>query len=227
MDCNGREKLSIYKGEPAKRISATFRLIFLPLSFQIEQFMKISVLLVTLLSLPRLANAQQATPAPGRHTVSIGILGLAPSAGLEYEQHLGKHWALAVQGTRYFSADYPGNQVALVGRCYFRSAAPGGLYAQLSAGAFTHQGQASPERYPGSPVNQDTYPTTVHGQGGGLGLGYRWDLGPRLALNSLAGLKLYLHDINRKGGPTYVGDWYAAGQPGSVIDAQLSLSYLF
>jgi hypothetical protein len=190
--------------------------------------MKTPLLFVSLLGLARLASAQETTPAPVRHTVSVGVLGLAPSVGLEYEQRLGRHWALAVQGSRYFSADYPGNQTALVGRYYFRSVAPGGLYAQLSAGVFSHRAQARPAFYPGgSWANLETYATTVHGSGGGLGLGYRWVLGPRLTLNTLVGVKVYLHDVGMLGGPTYVGDWYAAGQPGSVVDAQLSLGYSF
>ncbi|RZL08255.1 MAG: DUF3575 domain-containing protein [Hymenobacter sp.] len=179
------------------------------------------------MGLAQLANAQETPPIPFRHTVSVGLLGLAPTAGLEYEQRLGRHWALAVQGSRYFSADYPGNQAALVGRYYFRSVAPGGVYMQLSAGAFSHKAQGRPEVYPGTPPNQPTYATTVHGQGGGIGLGYRWVLSSRLTLNTLVGLKFYLHDIGKKGGPTYVGDWYAAGQPGSVTDAQVSLGYSF
>lgn len=180
-----------------------------------------------LLSLTRLAHAQETTPAPVRHTVSVGVLGLAPSVGLEYEQRLGQHWALAVQGSRYFSADYPGNQAALVGRYYFRRIAPSGFYMQLSAGAYSHKAQARSEVYPGTPPNQATYATTVHGQGGGLGLGYRWVLSNQLTLNTLVGLKFYFHDIGRMGGPSFVGDWYAAGQPGSVTDAQLSLGYSF
>ena len=189
--------------------------------------MKITVLSLGLLSLAQVAAAQQATPGLARHTVSVGVFGLAATAGLEYEQRLGRHGAVALQGSRYFSPDYPGYQAALVGRYYFKKEMPGGLYLQLSAGAFTHKAQAQPTYYPGLPASGETSATTVHGQGGGLGLGYRWPLGSRLSLNTLVGLKLYLHDLNRQGGPSYVGDWYAAGQPGSVLDAQVSAGYSF
>ena len=189
--------------------------------------MKTNLLSLGLLSLAQAAAAQQAAPDLARHTVSVGVFGLAATAGLEYEQRLGRHGAVALQGARYFSADYPGYQAALVGRYYFQPAMRGGLYLQLSAGAFTHKAQAQPAYYPGLPSAGETYATTVHGQGGGLGLGYRWPLGARLSLNTLAGLKIYLQNSGAKGGPSYVGDWYAAGQPGSVLDAQASLSYSF
>jgi hypothetical protein len=195
--------------------------------FLTSQRMKTNLLLLSLLGLAHAAAAQETAPTPKRHTVSVGVFGLAPTAGLEYEQRLGRHGAIALQGSRYFNADYPGYQAALVGRCYFSQKPAGGLYLQLSAGAFTHQGQARPSFYPGVPPRSDTYPATVHGQGGGLGLGYRWPLGSRLSLNTLVGLKVYFHDLGKVGGPDYVGDWYAAGQPGSILDAQVSVGYSF
>jgi len=189
--------------------------------------MKTKLLCVGLLSLAHAAAAQQELLTNKRHTVGAGVLGLASNIGLEYEQRLGGHGAVALQGARYFSPNYRGYQAALVGRYYFRPQAPGGLYFQLSVGAFTHQGQAKPSFYPGMQPQTDTYTATVHGQGGGLGLGYRWPLGSRLSLNTQVGLKLYLHDLGIKGGPAYVSDWYAAGQPGSVLDAQVSVGYSF
>jgi hypothetical protein len=189
--------------------------------------MKANLLLASLMGLAHVAAAQETAPSPGRHTVSIGVLGLASTIGLEYEQRLGQHGAIALQGSRYFSPDYPGYQAALVGRYYFRKQVPGGLYLQLSAGAFTHQGQARRYDYPSMSPLPNTYATTVHGQGGGLGLGYRWPLGSRLSLNTLVGLKVYLHDVGKAGGPSYVGDWYAAGQPGSALDTQVSVGYSF
>jgi hypothetical protein len=189
--------------------------------------MKTNLLFASLLGLAHAAAAQQALPSPKRHTVSAGVLGLASAIGLEYEQRLGQHGAVALQGSRYFSPDYPGYQAALVGRYYFKKQIPGGLYLQLSAGAFTHQGQARPSFYPGMPSQTETHTVTVHGQGSGLGLGYRWSLGPRVSLNTLVGLKFYLHDVGMMGGPVYVSDWYAAGQPGSVLDAQVSIGYSF
>ena len=189
--------------------------------------MKTNLLLLGLLGLAHVGAAQETLPSPRRHTVSAGVLGLASTVGLEYEQRLGRHGAVALQGSRYFSADYLGYQAALVGRYYFRKQVSGGLYFQLSAGAFTHQGQAWPAYYPNVRLSSDTYAATVHGQGGGLGLGYRWPLGSRLSLNTLAGLKVYLHDVGVMGGPDYVGDWNAAGQPGSVLDAQVSAGYSF
>ncbi|QKG55914.1 hypothetical protein GKZ68_04215 [Hymenobacter sp. BRD128] len=189
--------------------------------------MKTNLLLLSLLGLAHAAAAQEIAPASKLHTVSVGIFGLAPTAGFEYEHRLGRHGAVALQGSRYFNPDYLGYQAALVGRCYFSQQSSGGLYLQLSAGAFTHQGQARHSSYPGLPPQSGTYTTTVHGQGGGLGLGYRWPLGPQLSLNTLVGLKFYFHDLGIKGGPDYVGDWYATGQPGSVLDAQVSVGYSF
>jgi hypothetical protein len=189
--------------------------------------MKTNLLLASLLGLAHAAAAQQELPSPKRHTVSVGVLGIASNIGLEYEQRLGQHGAVALQGARYFGADYPGYQAALVGRYYFKKQVPGGLYVQLSAGAFTHKGQANPSFYPGTSSQSDRYRATVHGQGGGLGLGYRWPLGSRLSLNTLVGLKFYFHDLGIKGGPDYVGDWYATGQPGSILDAQVSVGYSF
>jgi|GEM_PF-1433103 len=193
----------------------------------LTSLLKTTVLFLSLLGLARAAAAQDLAPSPKRHTVSVGVLGLAPTLGLEYEQRLGGHGAIALQGSRYFSSDYPGYQAALVGRYYFRLQPLGSLYVQLSAGAFTHQGKARRYDYPSMSQLPDTYTATVHGQGGGLGLGYRWPLGSRLSLNTLAGLKFYFHNLGIKGGPDYVGDWYAAGQPGSVWDAQVSLGYAF
>ena len=189
--------------------------------------MKTNLLFAALLSLAHAAVAQQELPSPKRHTVSAGVLGIASNIGLEYEQRLGGHGALALQGARYFGPDYPGYQAALAGRYYFKQQAPGGLYLQLSVGAFTHQGQAKPSFYPGLQPQSETYRATVHGQGGGLGLGYRWPLASRLSLNTLVGLKFYMHDLGIKGGPDYVGDWYATGQPGSILDAQVSVGYSF
>lgn len=189
--------------------------------------MKTNILLVSLLGLAQAAAAQQVLPDFKRHTVSAGVFGLAATAGLEYEQRLSRHVAVALQGARYFSADYPGYQAALVGRYYFAKEMRGGLYLQLSAGAFTHKGQTQPAYYPGLPASGETYAATVHGQGGGLGLGYRWPLGSRLSLNTLVGLKVYLLAVNQVGGPSYVADWYAAGQPGSILDAQVGVGYSF
>ena len=189
--------------------------------------MKTNLLFIGLGGLVQVASAQEGLPSLRRHTVSVGALGIAPTVGLEYEQRLGKHGALALQGAKYFNANYPGYQAALVGRCYFRQQSPSGLYLQLSAGAFTHQGQTRPSYYPGITPSGDTYATTVHGQGGGLGLGYRWPLAPRLSLNTLVGLKIYFHDLGIVGGPVYVSDWYAAGQPGSLLDVQVSAGYSF
>jgi hypothetical protein len=197
------------------------------LSLLNHELMKSTLLLLPLLGLACAATAQDLAPSPKRHTVSVGVLGLAPTLGLEYEQRLGGHGAIALQGSRYFSSDYPGYQAALVGRYYFRLQPMGSLYVQLSAGAFTHQGKARRYDYPSMSQLPDTYTATVHGQGGGLGLGYRWPLGSRLSLNTLVGLKFYFHDLGIKGGPDYVGDWHAAGQPGSIYDTQVSLGYSF
>ena len=171
------------------------------------------------------AQTPAAAPPIQKHLVGVGVFGLAPALGAEYEQRLGRHFALAGQGARYFGGDYPGYQAALVGRYYFRPLALAGLYAQISAGAYRHQAQALSDYPLGSPPT--VYSRTLSGNGPGLGLGYRWRLGPRWVLSTTLGLKFYLHDIGAKGAPNYVGDWYAVGQPGSLLDGQLSAGYAF
>ncbi len=188
--------------------------------------MKILLLLSGLASSTQAVSAQAIVEAPPikRHLVSVGVFGLAPTLGLEYEQRLGKHLALAVQGARYFSKDYPGYQAALVGRYYFRALAPTGLYAQISAGAFRHDAQVRSEM-PGS--SGQSGPAKLRGNGAGLGLGYHLPLGPHLSLHAAVGLKFYFHDLGVKCDCSYVGDWYAIGQPGSLLDGQLGIGHAF
>jgi len=162
--------------------------------------------------------------APVTTVISVGTFGLAPNAGLQLERRLTPHFSLGVQGSRYFGSNYPGYQAALLGRYYFRPMAPTGFYAQAQAGVFQHDGQVQ-GYYP----DKSFPPSNVRlgGAGGGLGLGYQLLLGQHLALNAGLGLKFYhirslgLCDCG------YVGDWYAAGQPGSVFDGQLNIGYAF
>jgi hypothetical protein len=179
-----------------------------------------------LLLLAALASATNAwAQAPVTTVVSVGAFGLAPNAGLQLEHRLTRHFSLGLQGTRYFGNDYPGYQAALLGRYYFRPTAPAGFYAQAQFGVFQHTGQIQAYYYP----DRVFPPSDVRlgGSGGGLGLGYQLLLGQHLALNAGLGLKFY--HIRSLGvcDCSYVGDWYATGQPGSLLDGQLNVGYAF
>lgn len=193
--------------------------------FSFPQLMKNLLLFCILAGWVRIAAAQDAlsAPRPSGHVLSVGTFGLAPNAGLQYEARLTGHFSLGVQGTRYFSSDYPGYQAALFGRYYFRPAAPAGFYAQGQVGTFWHDGQirAVMPGYSGQSA------TRLRGPGGSLGLGYQLLLGPHLALNAGLGLKFYFIKNLGLCDCGYVGDWYATGQPGSVLDGQLSVGYAF
>lgn len=187
--------------------------------------MKIPLLLSALWCSTGAASAQDVAPTPlaGRHIASVGAFGLAPNIGLQYEFRLARHWSFGVQGARYFSRDYPGYQAALIGRYYFRPLAPAGLYLQVSAGTYRHDAQGESNM----PGYHSTYAKVLSGSGPGLGLGYQWLLKQHLALQATLGLKFYLHDIGVKCDCGYVGDWYAAGQPGSLLDGQFGVGYAF
>lgn len=170
------------------------------------------------------ASAQQ----PGqpvrafRPVVSVGIFGFGASAGVQVEQRLGRHFSLGLRGERYFSGAFPGYHAALLGRYYFRPAAPAGLFLQAYAGAYSTQ-ETLISSYPGQ-TSRATH--KFGGQGGGLGLGYQWFFNAHLALAAGLGVQVHPHSLN------YCdcygeADWYAVGQPGSVLDGQLSVGYAF
>lgn len=187
--------------------------------------MKNLLLLCALAGWVRVTSAQNTPPASlsGRHVVSVGTFGLSPNAGLQYESSLTGHFSLGGQGTRYFSSDYPGYQVALFGRYYFRPSAPAGFYGQGQVGAFWHDGQIQAEM----PGYSGRSATRLRGPGFGLGVGYKLPLGPHLALNVGLGLKFYFIKSLGYCDCGYVGDWYSVGQPGSVLDGQLRTGYTF
>jgi hypothetical protein len=187
--------------------------------------MKALVLSAVWLSVPYLAVAQTPSLPAGssRHLVSVGILGLAANAGLQYEFRVTRHFTGGLQGAYYFSPQYPGYQVALVGRYYFRPLARAGFYLQSAVGRYYHHAQMVVD-FPG---HYSVGPRILSHYGPSLGLGYRRPLTPHLVLQATVGLKFYLHDLNVKCDCAYVGDWYATGQPGSLLDGQLSLGYAF
>ena len=162
--------------------------------------------------------------APAATVVSVGVFGWGPNAGLQLEHRLASHFSLGLQGARYFSSDYPGYQAALLGRYYFRPTAPAGLYLQAQAGTYWHDGQIQ-GFYPGQTFPPDN--VRLRGTGGGLGLGYQLLLGQHLAVNAGLGLRFYF--IRNLGACdcSYIGDWYAPNQPGSVLDGQLNVGYAF
>jgi hypothetical protein len=187
--------------------------------------MKTPLLLGSLLSLAHIASAQEAKEAllPSRQFVGVGIFGLSPNVGVQYEYRFARHFSVSMQGARYFSNYYPGYQVALLGRYYFRALRPNGFYLQGSWGAYHHNAQMEADM----PGFYSVHPQVLKGSGPALGLGYQLRLRQHLALQATVGLKLYLHDIGIKCDCAYVGDWYADGQPGSVFDTQLGVGYTF
>ncbi|NML65293.1 DUF3575 domain-containing protein [Hymenobacter sp. RP-2-7] len=170
------------------------------------------------------AQAPAVRPPVRGHVVSLGIFTLAPSIGVQVEQRLGQHFSLSLSGSRFFSSDYPGYQGVLAARFYFRPTAPTGLYLQAQAGAYSHTAQVVGD-YPG--VTHEPQPTSYNGKGGGLGLGYQWQFGQRWLANAGLGLRFYPHNLGAKCDCYYLGNWYAVGQPGSVLDGQLSVGYAF
>ena len=171
-----------------------------------------------------LPPAQAQTPdRPTGPVVSVGVYGVSANVGAQVEQRIGHHFSLSVLGARYFSADYPGYQAALAARYYFRPKAPLGFYLQAQAGAFRTKEQVISD-YPG---HYSQSGSQTNGHGGGLGLGYQWRVGQRLVANFGFGLKFYPHHLGEKCDCSYVGDWYALGQPGSLLDGQLSIGYAF
>ena len=162
--------------------------------------------------------------APAATIVSVGAFGLAPNAGIQLEHRLTPRFSLGLQGSRYFSNDYPGYQAALLGRYYFRPTAPAGLYAQAQAGLYRHTGQIQAS-YPGLTLPPSD--VRLRDAGGGLSLGYQLLLSQRLTLDAGLGLKFYLLRSLGYCDCGYIGDWYATGQPGSILDGHLNIGYAF
>ena len=173
-------------------------------------------------ALPALAQ-QLAEPAHDhRPVVSVGLPTLAAALGVQLEQPLGQHFSLGLWGSRFFSADYPGYQGGVAARYYFRPKAPLGLYLQAQAGAFSHDAQVV-NNYPGA--NREPVPGNYSGKGGGLALGYQLALTRHLVANAALGFRAYSNWSHNLSDSHYVGDFSATGQPGSVLDGQLSVGY--
>jgi hypothetical protein len=154
--------------------------------------------------------------------VSVGIYGPSANAGLQVEQPLGRHFSLGVFGNRQFNSDFRGYQGALVGRYYFRPTAPIGLYLQAMASFFNTQAMVE-SFYPGATYRSER---TIKGSGGGLGLGYQWRFVHHLTATIGLGIKVFPTGLG-KCDCAYTSDWYTIGQPGSVLDGQLSVGYAF
>lgn len=184
--------------------------------------MKHTLLLAGLAASLPVAQAQTTVPATSGPIVSIGIYGPSANAGLQVEQPLGRHFSLGAFGSRQFSSAFRGYQGALVGRYYFRPTAPTGLYLQAIISLFDAQATVV-SYYPGATYRSER---TVNGSGAGLGLGYQWRFAQHLTATIGLGIKAYPTGLGTCD-CGYEGDWYAIGQPGSVLDGQLSVGYAF
>lgn len=178
------------------------------------------------LALPALA---QQPGQPVHHwrgpVVSAGLPTVAGALGVQVEQPLGRHFSLSLWGARFFSAYFPGYQGGLLARYYFRPTAPLGWYLQAQAGAFSHDAQLVSD-YPGA--SSTPYTSKLNGKGGGLAGGYQWALTRHLVANAAVGLRVYTDAWNQRFYDAhYVGQFNYVGQPGSWLDAQLSVGYCF
>ncbi|MGI4863446.1 MAG: DUF3575 domain-containing protein [Janthinobacterium lividum] len=182
--------------------------------------MKCFLLLASLATSLLSARAQD-HPAE-KPIVSVGMYGPSANVGLQVEQRVGRHFSLGVFGTHQFNSDFHGYQVALVGRYYFRPTAPTGLYLQAMAGFFDTQ--ATVVSYYPRATAAPRSERTVKGSGGGLGLGYQWRFAQHFTATIGLGIKAYPAGLGLCD-CAYEHDWYAIGQPGSVLDGQLSIGY--
>ena len=171
-----------------------------------------------------LASARAQAPAPEQSTrgpvLSVGIYGPSANVGVQVEQPLGRHFSLGAFGSRQFSSDFRGYQGALAGRYYFRPTAPTGLYLQATVGIYNTHALVQ-TFYPGATNRSELH---VQGSGGGLGLGYQWRFAQHLTATIGLGVKAYPTNLGTCD-CGYTKDWYATGQPGSVLDGQLSIGY--
>ncbi len=171
-------------------------------------------------SFPALAQEHPA----GKPVVSIGVYGPSANLGLQVEQPLGRHFSLGARASRQFNSDFRGYQGGLIGRYYFRPNAPTGLFLQATAELFDTKATVT-AFYPGS-TSSTRSERTVKGSGIGLGLGYQWRFAQHLVATVGLGLKVMPNGLG-KCDCAYERDWYAVGQPGSVLDGQLSFGYAF
>ena len=65
------------------------------------------------------------------------------------------------------------------------------------------------------------------GKGGGLALGYQLALTRHLVVNAALGFRAYSNWNRSLSDSHYLGDFNAVGQPGTVLDGQLSVGYAF
>ncbi|RZK16136.1 MAG: DUF3575 domain-containing protein [Hymenobacter sp.] len=182
--------------------------------------MKYFLLLASLASSLLGARAQD-QPA-SKPIVSVGIYGPSANVGLQVEQRLGRHFSLGAFGIRQLSSDFRGYQGALVGRYYFRPTAPTGLYVQALVGFFNTRATVV-SYYPGA-TSAARSELTAQGSGGGLGLGYQWRFAQHFTATLGLGIKAYPTSLGTCD-CAYERDWHAIGQPGSVLDGQLSIGY--
>jgi hypothetical protein len=182
--------------------------------------MKQLLLLAGLASTGFAARAQESLPQ--RPILSVGVYGPSANVGLQLEQPLGRHFSLGVRGSRHFNAGFRGYQGGLVGRYYLRHTAPTGVFLQAKAELFTATA-AVVAYYPGG---SNRFEHTASVSGFGLGLGYQWRFAQHLLATVGLGFKVMPNGLG-KCGCTYERDWYAVGQPGSVLDGQLSVGYAF
>jgi hypothetical protein len=187
--------------------------------------MKYYLLFLVLIGSLASARAQAPEPdhAPLGPVVSVGSYGPSANIGVQVEQRLGRHFSLSLLGARYFTNHFRGYQGALAARYYFRPTAPAGLYIQALAGTFTSHATVIGDYPPGTSYRSDQ---TFNGNGGSLGLGYQLRFAQHLTATIGIGIKVYPTGLG-KCDCSYEGDWYATGQPGSVLDSQLSVGYAF
>jgi hypothetical protein len=79
--------------------------------------------------------------------------------------------------------------------------------------------------YPGA-AYRSTSEYNTKGTGAGLGLGYQWRFAQHLVASVGLGFKAMPNGLGTCD-CAYTRDWYAVGQPGSVLDGQLSFGYAF
>jgi hypothetical protein len=184
--------------------------------------MKQLLLLAGLASTDFAARAQESRPQ--RPIVSVGVYGPSANVGLQVEQPLSRHFTLGARASRQFSPDFRGYQGGLVGRYYFRPTAPTGLYLQAMASLFDMRATVE-SFYPGA-TYRSTSEYNTKGTGAGLGLGYQWRFAQHLVASVGLGFKAMPNGLGTCD-CAYTRDWYAVGQPGSVLDGQLSFGYAF
>lgn len=191
------------------------------------------VVLLLLVGLSPAALAQ-APEAASTAELPANVLSLNVPTGKptnlrpQYERAISHRVGLGVRAAWYFGGDWPGWQAEAFGRYYFRPTAPVGFYGQAQVGAYRHRGQES-SFYPMPQGPSRTYSATaISGPGVGLGLGYQLLLGSRkrLALDAMAGIKLYLQPFRGLCDCAYEGDWYDYG-PGSIFNGRLAVGYAF